>query len=98
MNGEQFYTYLRKKYSQPGEKLYGNYTFNKWLLKKDGLLSFQFKGKTQCKSIPISWLVDSKNEKNRGEVIDRNWFNHFYGKRNNNDCRASVAIRLLKKY
>lgn len=31
----------------------------------------------------------------KGKIINRNWFNNFYNKKYNNDCRASVAIWLI---
>ncbi|MDX6189305.1 hypothetical protein SGQ83_08110 [Flavobacterium sp. Fl-318] len=97
MTGIEFYTFLRSNYIQDGQQLYGNYSFKKWLHKKDSQ-SFQFNGNKPLKSIPKNWLIDAKNAKNRGEKIDRNWFNNFYEKQNFNDCRASVAIWLIENF
>ncbi|WP_123923437.1 hypothetical protein [Flavobacterium tructae] len=97
MTGIEFYTFLQSIYTQDGQPLYKNYSFKKWLHKKDSQ-SFQFNGNKAVKSIPKYWLIDSKNAKNRGEKIDRNWFNNFYKQQNFNDCRASIAIWLIEKY
>jgi hypothetical protein len=98
MNGIEFYEFLRNVYQENGQELYGNFTFNSWLPKRDETYSFRFNGKSQLKSVPKAWLVDAKNAQNNGEVINANWFNTFYNRNNNNDCRARVAVWLLENH
>ena len=98
MTGAQFYAFLRQLYILNGQPLYGNYSFRRWLQKNDGSFSFQFNGNNPRKAVPENWLIDSKNAQNRGEFIDRKWFNTFYGEEYFNDCRASIAIWLLENH
>ncbi|MEN2416411.1 hypothetical protein [Flavobacterium mesophilum] len=98
MHGTEFYDFLTEIFLVNGQNLYGNFSFNRWLPKNDGTNSFQFQGITQRKAIPKTWLVDAKNAKNNGEIINRKWFNNFYGNNNYDDCRASVAVYLLTNY
>ncbi|WP_298137124.1 hypothetical protein [Flavobacterium sp.] len=96
ITGEEFYNLLRKKYNVDGQKLYGNYSFKKWLKKESDSYSFQFNGNNPLKSVPKNWLVEAKDVKNKGGTINRNWFNEHFQKTNFNDCRASVAIWLIE--
>jgi|GEM_PF-3073324 hypothetical protein len=106
MNGEDFYTLLRKVYhDNKNQHIYDNRHFVRWLPKKNvGTSNFQFKfpsknnEKDNVKSIPKLWLVDAKNAQNGGETINRNWFNHHFNRNNFNDCRASVARWLLQNH
>jgi hypothetical protein len=98
MDGTEFYDFLREIYFVNGQHLYGNYSFNNWLPKMDGTHSFQFNGNIPLKSIPKIWIIDAKNAKNNGEIINPNWFNNFYGENNFDDCRANVAIWLLTNH
>lgn len=97
MDGSEFCNFLQSIYTRQDQLLYGNFSFEKWL-PKDNTYSFQFMGKTQRKSIPQNWLIDAKNAQGRGEVINRNWFNNNYNEKNFNDCRASIAMWLLKSH
>lgn len=98
MKGIDFYKSLQKKYSNDGENIYRNYYFNSWLKKNNAAKSLQFKLKSNVKAIPKEWIIDSQNAKNKGEIIDRNWFNRKYNKKNYNDCRASVLMWLLENH
>lgn len=97
MNGQNFYISLLNFYNTAGKHLYGNYSFSGWL-QKNNSRSFQFNGKTQKKSIPQSWLVAAKDAQNNGTIITREWFNNQFNESNCNDCRASVAMWLLKNH
>ena len=95
MTSTQLFNVLRTCYTVNGQHLYGNYSFSQWLIKKDGTLSFQFNLLKQKKAIPQQWLIEAKDALNRGVEVDREWFNTQYGRKHNNDCRASVALWLL---
>ncbi len=98
MTGVEFYDLLSEHYMQQGQPLFGNFSFENWLEKSKNSSSFQFRGKSQLKSIPKNWLIDTKDASNRKETIDRKWFNNQYNAKNFNDCRASVAIWLLENH
>ena len=84
---------LKSKYNKENIPLYKNYVFKKWLIKSDGSENFQFKFLSNQKSIPFIWLIESEEVKVKGQLLDRDWFRKRFGV---DDCRASVAIWLIK--
>lgn len=97
MTGVEFYNYLKSFYVENGQTLMETIHLKNGYKKKDSE-SFQFNLKNSSKSIPKKWLVDSKEAKNNGRVIDKNWFNNFYKEKNYNDCRARITIWLLNNH
>ena len=88
----EFQKKLRNTFQLDGTPIYGNYSFCKWMIKKDGTVHFQFHLLNQKKSIPLVWLLEAKQAKESGVIIDRHWVYDNYGV---NDCRASVTKWLL---
>lgn len=95
MNGVDFFIFLRNIYNTNNQVLFSQYSFCRWIAKRDGSFSFQFNGCTPKKSIPQNWLVVAKNQLNNGVQVDRVWFrNNFQA----NDCRVSIALWILNNH
>lgn len=95
MDGYTYFLSLMNIYKGNNQFLFGNYSFNAWIKKKDNTFNFQFNGNRPKKSVPQKWLIDGKNAMNKGYNIDRSWFLNNFGV---NDCRVSVAIWLLHNH
>lgn len=104
MNGEEFYQFLLGFYHIENQDIYDDRQFIKWLPNNEATANFQFRFPSRynrrynANSIPKRWIVDAKNAKNAGEVINRNWFNIHFNQNNFNNCRATVAIWLVQNH
>ena len=97
MNGAEFYEYLRNHFLENGMPLYGNFTFNNWLLNKETqTCSFQFTvlnngNKSISKEVIISsWEANIE--------ITNNWLIENLNINYHGDCKIGVLKHLINSF
>ena len=97
MTGIEFYEFLRNKYNQNGQPLYGNFTFCDWLYKpRNGTFSFRFNIiNNNPKAIPRSVITAAWNA---NQVIDDNWIEDNFDFRFHDDCRLHLLNFLINEH
>ena len=96
MNGIEFYEFLRSNYTQNGQPLYGNFTFNDWLYKpRNGTFSFRFNIlNNNPKAIPRNVIIAAWDF---GEKIDDDWVEENFDLKFHDDCRLHMLNHLIRE-
>ena len=97
MNGIEYYKFLRKSFTQNGQPLYGNFSFNGWLYKTKNLtFSFKFNVRNNNpKSIPQNIIIAASDANKK---IDDNWLRRNFNISFHKDCRLHMLNFILHKY